>query len=880
MEVRSQYADRYKKDLSVDNLRAKVARRKSITQKENRHKEFRRSRGLLLADVNVSLVREQELTVVEEMNESCHLKGQENKPANKGKTKEQMIKDERHAMLQRFKEEKQLRKLKEQREKASKGVFRCGIYKPETAFIPAFPTQTAAKVKQKVPAPNVTRVTRSTAKAESAASKTRTQAIPLTVQNKRAPIDRGVTKGRGQTSAIKKNESKVSTTSSTRTTRSAAQAISKLASDVKAPLKNTAVIKPQRKTVKEKSPEMVVDKTESLVTDQSSNDKVEEPEPILEEPEPILEEPEPILEEPEPILEEPEPILEEPEPILEEPEPILEEPEPILEDTRVETESLPKMLPIVHERKPSFAPQNFVFQPLDGLSIFNFQPMTPKRANAFLTPTFTWSPLDGKRNFVFTRDHNSQDHKPAPISLTESPVTTTEVKPEPELNVSPQDEVLECASHANSTPESNPIGTSPPSEPNAEDDKTTQPEQALHDVKYFRDILKSEILRLSILCSDWDKRIDIDIPEDAKDLIRTTIGQTRLLMNERFKQFESLVDNCEFKRGEKETTCTDLDGFWDMIYFQIEDVSKKFVNLGKMEENSWQQNTVHTKKIVRKKIASAPTVKPNQADVGRAAARSRLAAIKAAMKNKAKTEEPLAEVEAQVIPMQVDPVVFDAGFFRIESPAKLPASLRINRSCSETHTPKSTKKTVQNSATPINSVVEEAVEDLKPGKSPSPAKSPVRKALFGSPEESLQNQEPGPLMPHPECTETDSVPAVVDLAQYLVPAQMMCLGEEESPGLLRCLGIAASVMTQDGCDTEPDIESSVIDDVFMCSPEKIVQATEAASPSEPGPYDDVKASDPLDFIGSCNQTTVKHSPLRVTSGATLTDLITFSPMEN
>lgn len=55
----------------------------------------------------------------------------------------------------------------------------------------------------------------------------------------------------------------------------------------------------------------------------------------------------------------------------------------------------------------------------------------------------------------------------------------------------------------------------------------------------------------------------------AKDLIRTTVGQTRLLMKERFKQFEGLVDDCEYKRGEKETTCTDLDGFWDMVSFQV-----------------------------------------------------------------------------------------------------------------------------------------------------------------------------------------------------------------------------------------------------------------------------------------------------------------------
>lgn len=51
--------------------------------------------------------------------------------------------------------------------------------------------------------------------------------------------------------------------------------------------------------------------------------------------------------------------------------------------------------------------------------------------------------------------------------------------------------------------------------------------------------------------------------------IRTVIGQAELLMKQRFKQFTGLVDNCEFNSGEKEVTCTDLQGFWDMIYFQV-----------------------------------------------------------------------------------------------------------------------------------------------------------------------------------------------------------------------------------------------------------------------------------------------------------------------
>lgn len=57
--------------------------------------------------------------------------------------------------------------------------------------------------------------------------------------------------------------------------------------------------------------------------------------------------------------------------------------------------------------------------------------------------------------------------------------------------------------------------------------------------------------------------------------MRTAVGQARLLMKERFKQFSGLVDDCEFARGEKITTCTDLQGFWDMVYYQASSSKKK-----------------------------------------------------------------------------------------------------------------------------------------------------------------------------------------------------------------------------------------------------------------------------------------------------------------
>lgn len=60
--------------------------------------------------------------------------------------------NERKEMLQRYKEEKELRKLKEQREKAKRGVFKVGIYRPNApGFLPFVPQNpVTVKPKEKV----------------------------------------------------------------------------------------------------------------------------------------------------------------------------------------------------------------------------------------------------------------------------------------------------------------------------------------------------------------------------------------------------------------------------------------------------------------------------------------------------------------------------------------------------------------------------------------------------------------------------------------------------------------------------------------------------------------------------------------------------------
>ncbi|XP_063442110.1 myb-like protein X isoform X2 [Mytilus trossulus] len=171
-----------------------------------------------------------------------------------------------------------------------------------------------------------------------------------------------------------------------------------------------------------------------------------------------------------------------------------------------------------------------------------------------------------------------------------------------------------------------------------------------HDVAYFRQLLKSQTDRLNKLCQKWDDIDTSNLSEDVNGQLRTVVGQAQLLIAQRFKQFNGLVDNCEFKQGEKETTCTDLQGFWEMIYFQVEDVNQKFIDLDKLKANNWDLSSIQPKKqVIKKKVATKAVVKK--------AVKSKFSAFRAQMKNKNSASEDKT---------------FDFGFFKVQSPVKSP----------------------------------------------------------------------------------------------------------------------------------------------------------------------------------------------------------------
>lgn len=73
--------------------------------------------------------------------------------------------------------------------------------------------------------------------------------------------------------------------------------------------------------------------------------------------------------------------------------------------------------------------------------------------------------------------------------------------------------------------------------------------------------------------------------------IRLAIGQSNLFINERFRQFNGLIEDCEAGRGEKKILVEDLAGFWDMIYYQVEDLKSKYAALEELRRNGWLESS-------------------------------------------------------------------------------------------------------------------------------------------------------------------------------------------------------------------------------------------------------------------------------------------------
>ncbi|XP_056627980.1 disks large-associated protein 5 isoform X2 [Triplophysa dalaica] len=536
--------------------------------------------------------------------------------------------EERKKMLARYKENKMLQKDKEKREKEKKSVFKVGLYKPQPlGYLPSNSTGTGRG--KMITDPNQsTRVTRSMMQNQKPAVER--QAAPKKVEM--APPSRAQTKNNSK--PLTSTKGRIATVEPVRppTTRSSAKAkpppVAKPVADSRAHKTRSTVKCPAAPSTGEEK--ALQGDTKPNPGNKGKNQPAE---------------------------------------------------------TKTSVDSVSSKRAEEPKATPSsFAPQGFVFQPPDGLTSFQPEPLSPRSAISFLSPSFDF-------------EANMQSTFPSSKALLPAPSVSS---PPTSLSTPPPDH-LSNPLPASSPP---PVPSSPqPSTPTAASPSSV-PLEPQHDVAYFRAVMVSETENLTGLSELWKSRFDdTSIPEETRDLMRTAVGQARLLMKERFSQFSGLVDDCELGRGEKITTCTDLQGFWDMVYFQVEDVNKKFIALKEAEARDWKD--LEVRPAARKRVVKKPPVaggKPVAGGGASAAAKSRLAAVKAAMKAKqadrkapetsdnnqdASSSAPAASAN----PLPVQTVVFHGGFFQVESPVKPSGLVRRSSRINAVYTPPCSKFT-------------------------------------------------------------------------------------------------------------------------------------------------------------------------------------------
>lgn len=124
------------------------------------------------------------------------------------------------------------------------------------------------------------------------------------------------------------------------------------------------------------------------------------------------------------------------------------------------------------------------------------------------------------------------------------------------------------------------------------DDADNSPEvrQRREAALYFRQQVAGESERLSALAASWQAYKEAQaesLPECYADLIDVTTGQTRLLLAKKFQQFRGLVDQCEAGTGAQPVLAHDLEGFWSMVYMQVENCNSRFERLDALRALDW-----------------------------------------------------------------------------------------------------------------------------------------------------------------------------------------------------------------------------------------------------------------------------------------------------
>ena len=163
-------------------------------------------------------------------------------------------------------------------------------------------------------------------------------------------------------------------------------------------------------------------------------------------------------------------------------------------------------------------------------------------------------------------------------------------------------------------------------------------------VAYFRQQVTEQTRELAGLCDRWATAIRSSaVPEEAVGDINAATGQATLLMVKRFTQFSGLCvlnETNQCVNPGQTASDSDLDGFWDVIMMQVEDVKRSFEKLEEKAALGWKEPEAKDCRAPKKRKRATDQAlerlrkhpKPGPVTPRRRAAKNRLAAVKRRMR--------------------------------------------------------------------------------------------------------------------------------------------------------------------------------------------------------------------------------------------------------
>ncbi|CAH1970809.1 unnamed protein product [Acanthoscelides obtectus] len=116
--------------------------------------------------------------------------------------------------------------------------------------------------------------------------------------------------------------------------------------------------------------------------------------------------------------------------------------------------------------------------------------------------------------------------------------------------------------------------------------------EVVKDGHYFLKILNDQTSRLLVLADKIEKDIlGCELPEEIVGKVRSATGKARLLVSQKMQQFRGLcTNNINQSVGEAfPTTNEDLQGFWDMVMLQVDQVDALFAEIYALRANNWKE---------------------------------------------------------------------------------------------------------------------------------------------------------------------------------------------------------------------------------------------------------------------------------------------------